>query len=82
VLAGDAEDRVVADGMDGAVVQQEGVCERGQTVEGFVVVTGDGLVGAVAGGHDERGFLQQQGVQRRVGEKESELPLAGSDGFR
>lgn len=67
-------------------MQEEGVGDRGEAVEGLGVGDGDRLVAAVAGGHDEGTgvvvvvFIKEQRVQGGVREHDAELGQAGSDG--
>jgi hypothetical protein len=55
------EDGVVDAAFDGAVVEENGIAERAETLEGVVVVDDEGLVGEVAGGHDEYGGMSLEG---------------------
>jgi len=71
-LAG-ADDGIIAADVNGPVVQQEGVGQRAEPGQRVVVVGGDWLLAEVAAGHDQGGreagrLLQQQVVQRRVGQ--------------
>src|ERR687886_1746590 len=69
---------IVAAHVDGPVVNQEEVGYVPKLAEGFLVPVGYRLVGAVAAGHHERDprIVQQQVVQRGVGQHDAECLLA------
>ena len=73
--------RVVAADVDGPVVGEDGVDHRAQAGEGVGVVVGDGLVGQVAAGHHQgpAEAVEQEGVERGVGQHEAQLGQAGGD---
>ena len=73
--------RVVGARLDFPVVYQEQVGDAGQAPERVVVPVGDGLLGEVAGGHDERasGRGEEQVVERGVGEEQPHGGGVGGD---
>ncbi len=73
----DPGDRIVAAGVDRAVVTEDGVGDAGQTFPRFVVAVGDRFVAAVGAGHHQRWeLLQQQVVEGGVGEHHPEITVA------
>jgi hypothetical protein len=78
-----AGDRVVHPHVDRPVVQQEGICQAGQTLAGLLVAIGDGLFAQVSAGHDQQFgetllWLEQQQMQRSVGQHDAQRTLPGS----
>ena len=73
---------VVVAGADLAVMGEEPVREAGEPREGVRVVRGERLVREVAGGEDQRSAdrLEQQVVERRVGQEHAEAPVPVRDG--
>ncbi len=67
--------------MDIAVVHQERIREPGQTRKRLVVNCGDGFLGIITAGHDERRAgkvrLQEQVVERGIGEHQAQILDAG-----
>ena len=51
----DAYNRIVATSADGAIMHQEGICQRSEALAGFVVIYGDWLFAQVATGHHQGG---------------------------
>ena len=78
----DAGDGVVVPRPDLAIVGEEAVREPGQPRQRVVVVGGQGLVGEIARGqhHGASERLEQQVVQRRVGQEDAQPPVAGRNG--
>ena len=77
-----ARDGIVVAGPDLPVVGEEPVREAAQPREGIRVVRGQRLVREVPGGEDERPAhgLEQQVVERRVGQEDAQAPVPGRDG--
>ena len=82
----DADHRVVARNVDGAVVDQPGVDDAAQAAPGVVVVVADRLVCEVAAGHDEQrrngcgcagNGPEEQVVQRGVRQQHADVRVAG-----
>ncbi len=75
--------RVVGAHVDRPVVGEERVGDAGQAREGVVVGEREGFVGDVAAGEHQRcgDGVQQQVVQRGVGQHQAEFPVAGRDGL-
>ena len=77
----DAEHRIVGARLDGPIVDEEQVCDAGQTLQRVLVAVGDGLVRHVPAGHDERraGEVREQHmVQGRVRHHHAQLGRPGS----
>ncbi len=74
-----ADHRVVRADVDGPVVGEERVGDPLESGARVVVEVGDRLVGDVAAGEHDRGAhcLEEQVVQRAVGQHHAELPVAG-----
>lgn len=72
---------VVGAGVDGAVVDEEGVGDVLEAAERVLVAVDDGLVGDVrAGQHDRAAEVAEQEVmQRRVGQQEADPPVPRCD---
>ncbi len=79
-----ARDGVVVAGPDLPVMGEEPVREAGEPREGVRVVGGQRLVREVAGGEDQRSAdrLEQQVVERRVGQEDAQAPVPVRDGRR
>ena len=79
--AGGTGDRVVAADVDRAVVGQQAGDHRAEAVDGVGVVVGDRFVAEVAARHHQRpaDTVEQQVVQRAVGQHHAELRETGCD---
>ena len=80
----DAGHGVVVARPDLPVVDEEAVGEPGEPRERVLVVGRQRLVGQVAGGQDDRAAdrLEQEVVERRVGQEHAQAPVAGGHGGR
>src|SRR5437870_8214449 len=62
-----------------AIVRQNGICNRRELFQRFIVRNHDGLFADVSTGHDQtiEWPRKEQMVKRRVGQNDSQLPQAG-----
>jgi hypothetical protein len=72
-----ADDGIVADHLDVAIVGKEDIGDVGQAGLGFVVVTDDRFAGRIGRGHHKGLVTHQQMVQRRVRQHHADVAVTG-----
>ena len=85
LVADDANYRVIAAAEDGAIVHQKAVGHARQALDGLLVIDCDRLFAQVAASHHQchkTAFLEQEVMRRRVGQKDSQIPIAWRDSHR